>query len=258
MASRTVIVSMLTGTIVTLVASIVPALKATRVPPISAVREGSRPRRHRPGPQALRRDRGRRLLAGADRAGLFGGVMIALTFSVGVLALFVGIAMLAPRLVKPLATLVGSRPPPRRLARPARPRQRAAQPRPHGLHGRGADDRPRAGHRRRHARRGPARLDRRRRQAAGQGRLRRHRQGRRRLVHLRLRRGVRLRRRRQGHLRRAHATPARSPARSPRSRASTRRRSTTSTTYEWAEGSLAGLGRRRRARGPRASPRSTT
>ena len=41
MASRTVIVSMLTGTLVTLVASIVPALRATRVPPISAVREGS-------------------------------------------------------------------------------------------------------------------------------------------------------------------------------------------------------------------------
>ncbi len=34
--------------------------------------------------------------------------MIALTFSVGVLALFVGIAMLAPRLVKPLASLVGA------------------------------------------------------------------------------------------------------------------------------------------------------
>ena len=56
MASRTVIVSLLTGTIVTLVASIVPALKATRVPPISAVREGSTADDgHRPGPQALRR-----------------------------------------------------------------------------------------------------------------------------------------------------------------------------------------------------------
>ena len=41
LATRTVIVSMLTGTLVTLVASIVPALRATRVPPISAVREGS-------------------------------------------------------------------------------------------------------------------------------------------------------------------------------------------------------------------------
>ena len=41
LAQRTIIVSLLTGTIVTLVASIVPALRATRVPPISAVREGS-------------------------------------------------------------------------------------------------------------------------------------------------------------------------------------------------------------------------
>ena len=41
LAQRTIIVSLLTGTIVTLVASIIPALRATRVPPISAVREGS-------------------------------------------------------------------------------------------------------------------------------------------------------------------------------------------------------------------------
>ena len=59
LATRTVIVSMLTGTLVTLVASIVPALRATRVPPISAVREGSAPDGGRPEPQAVRR--------GADR-----------------------------------------------------------------------------------------------------------------------------------------------------------------------------------------------
>jgi putative ABC transport system permease protein len=108
MASRTVIVSMLTGTIVTLVASIVPALRATRVPPISAVREGST--------AAMSSASDRKPYAGLAvvgfslaliAAGLFGGVMVALTFSVGVLALFVGIAMLAPRLMKPLATVVG-------------------------------------------------------------------------------------------------------------------------------------------------------
>ena len=88
-------------------ASIVPALRATRVPPISAVREGSAP--ERPAPAASRTPPSRsssRSLA-LIAAGLFGGVMIALTFSVGVLALFVGIAMLAPRMVKPLASLVG-------------------------------------------------------------------------------------------------------------------------------------------------------
>ena len=40
-ATRTVVVSLLVGTIVTLIASIRPARRATRVPPIAAVREGS-------------------------------------------------------------------------------------------------------------------------------------------------------------------------------------------------------------------------
>ena len=40
-ATRTVVVSLLVGTTVTVLASIVPALRATRVPAISAVREGS-------------------------------------------------------------------------------------------------------------------------------------------------------------------------------------------------------------------------
>ena len=40
-ATRTIVVALLVGTIVTLVASIRPARRATRVPPIAAVREGS-------------------------------------------------------------------------------------------------------------------------------------------------------------------------------------------------------------------------
>ncbi len=107
MATRTVIVSMLTGTIVTLVASIVPALRATRVPPISAVREGSSPEATGPGRKPYA---GVAVVTGSlalIAAGLFGGVVVALTFSVGVLGLFVGIAMLASRIVKPLASVVG-------------------------------------------------------------------------------------------------------------------------------------------------------
>ena len=44
-ATRTVVVSLLVGIIVTLLASLRPALRATRVPPIAAVREArcSRP-----------------------------------------------------------------------------------------------------------------------------------------------------------------------------------------------------------------------
>src|SRR5206468_2255902 len=41
LGARTVFVSLLLGTTVTLIASVMPALRATRVPPIAAVREGS-------------------------------------------------------------------------------------------------------------------------------------------------------------------------------------------------------------------------
>ena len=64
-------VSMLTGTLVTLVASIVPALRATRVPPISAVREGSTPPPS--AARAARRRAGRRLVA-ASLAAIAAGV----------------------------------------------------------------------------------------------------------------------------------------------------------------------------------------
>ena len=40
-STRTIIVSLLLGILVTLIASILPAFKATRVPPIAAVREGA-------------------------------------------------------------------------------------------------------------------------------------------------------------------------------------------------------------------------
>src|SRR5213079_3573135 len=39
--TRTIVVSLLVGIVVTLLASLRPALRATRVPPIAAVREGS-------------------------------------------------------------------------------------------------------------------------------------------------------------------------------------------------------------------------
>ena len=40
-ATRTIVVSLLVGTLVTLVAGLFPAIRATRVPPIAAVREGA-------------------------------------------------------------------------------------------------------------------------------------------------------------------------------------------------------------------------
>ncbi len=111
-AARTVVVSLLVGTGVTLVAGLFPAIRATRVPPIAAVREGATmPRgrfaRYTPyiaalivalavlalGYGTLAND-----IAIGDRFALLG---------VGVLALFVGVAMLSSRLVRPLVRVVG-------------------------------------------------------------------------------------------------------------------------------------------------------
>src|SRR4051812_10162318 len=110
LATRTIVVSLLVGTLVTLIASIVPARRATRVPPITAVREGAAPE----AAQRRKRPYGAIATVSASLAmlalGLFGGVsggLVALLLGVGVLSLFVGIAMLAPRIVKPLAAVVG-------------------------------------------------------------------------------------------------------------------------------------------------------
>jgi putative ABC transport system permease protein len=111
-ATRTIVVSILVGTLVTLFAGLSPAFRATRVPPIAAVREGATlPRsalsRFSPYIAAvtvlvavLALSYG--MLAGdvatGDRFALLG---------VGVLALFIGVALLSSRLVVPLARLVG-------------------------------------------------------------------------------------------------------------------------------------------------------
>ena len=112
-ASQTVIVSLLLGTGITLLASILPAKRATRVPPIAAVREGATlpatrmaAHSHNAGlgvvlgvargdlARHLRRRRercrGRRCCSAAACSGCSSGI-----------------ALLAPRLVKPLARVVG-------------------------------------------------------------------------------------------------------------------------------------------------------
>jgi putative ABC transport system permease protein len=111
-ALRTVIVSLVVGTGVTLVAAIVPARRATRVPPIAAVREGSTlpPSRF----AAHSRNAGLAVVAAsvaAISAGVFArgisGLAVGLLVGLGVIGLFLGIAWLAPHLVLPLARLVG-------------------------------------------------------------------------------------------------------------------------------------------------------
>jgi putative ABC transport system permease protein len=109
---RTVIVSLLLGTGITLLATIVPARRATRVPPIAAVGEGSTLPPSRFATHSLKAGLGVTLSSlAAISAGVFasgiGGAAVGLLLGLGVIGLFLGIALLAPRLVKPLARLVG-------------------------------------------------------------------------------------------------------------------------------------------------------
>lgn len=111
-ATRTVIVSLLVGTLVTVFAGLFPAIRATRVPPIAAVREGAtlpRGRLSRFTPYiaavivaiaviALSYGTLADDIATGDRFALLG---------IGVLSLFIGVALLSSRLVVPLAKVVG-------------------------------------------------------------------------------------------------------------------------------------------------------
>ena len=111
-ATRTVVLSLVVGTVVTLLASIRPALRATRVPPIAAVREGSilpSSRLARFGPLvavAICAISLALVLFGAFGHGLATGPRL-LLFGIGVLGLFVGVAMVAPTLARPLASALG-------------------------------------------------------------------------------------------------------------------------------------------------------
>jgi putative ABC transport system permease protein len=110
--TRTIVVSLLVGILVTLLASLRPAMRATRVPPIAAVREGatlpeSRFARFRL-PASI-------LLTVLGFAGLVWGLFapdlgtagVLLFMLGGALLVFFGIALLSVRLVRPLASALG-------------------------------------------------------------------------------------------------------------------------------------------------------
>ena len=110
---RTIVVALLVGIIVTIVASLRPALRATRVPPIAAVREGAvLP----PGRFARYRGVGSGSLAilgfAALAYGLFGPglstAQILLFMGLGTLLVFFGVALFSSNLVTPLATVIGA------------------------------------------------------------------------------------------------------------------------------------------------------
>ena len=105
--ARTVVVSLLVGTVVTVVASLVPARRATKVLPIEALREatpGSRP------PSRTRIALGT-LIGGAGLTGVLtglysggGGTLVML----GILGLIVGVLTLMPLAARPLASAIGA------------------------------------------------------------------------------------------------------------------------------------------------------
>ena len=108
---RTIIAALLVGILTTLLASIPPARRATRVAPVAALREGvelEEGRRSRVrGPASI-------LLCvggfGLLLLGLFGnasGGSVAALLGGGAVAVFIGVALLSPRLVPPLVSGLG-------------------------------------------------------------------------------------------------------------------------------------------------------
>jgi ABC-type antimicrobial peptide transport system permease subunit len=107
-ATRTIVVSLVVGIVITLIAALRPAIRATRVPPISAVREGA----------VLPTSRFARFSVAAALITIGGAVALMLiglfisgisttdrllAIGIGAAATFVGVAMLAKTLVPPLA-----------------------------------------------------------------------------------------------------------------------------------------------------------
>jgi putative ABC transport system permease protein len=108
---RTIVVSLLIGIGVTLVSSFVPALRATRVPPIAALLATELPQSRRRGIVYA----GLAVLLGLVGlgmvlAGLFGsasGGSAAGLMGAGAVAVLLGVSLFSPRLVRPLASFAG-------------------------------------------------------------------------------------------------------------------------------------------------------
>jgi putative ABC transport system permease protein len=109
--TRTIVVALLVGVLVTLAASLRPAFRATRVPPIAAVREGatlpeSRFARFRtPGSLTLTAVGFASLAYGLFGHGL-GTTKVLIWMGVGALLIFLGVALFSARVARPLAALV--------------------------------------------------------------------------------------------------------------------------------------------------------
>jgi putative ABC transport system permease protein len=111
MKTRTIVVSLLIGVVVTLVSSLIPALRSTRVPPIAALQAFTPPPSRR-----------RRLLSAAFAVllglaglamllvGLFGNAEAGAAAGLmggGAVAIILGVSLFSPRLMPPLAAIAG-------------------------------------------------------------------------------------------------------------------------------------------------------
>src|SRR5213595_2125772 len=109
-ATRTFVISLPLGVLVTVLAGFVPALRATRVPPIAAVREGAViERKKRLGPLAgvVLFGIASALIAYATLGGHLGSGKSLLALAGGTLLGLLGVAGFAPALVTTLAAVVG-------------------------------------------------------------------------------------------------------------------------------------------------------
>jgi putative ABC transport system permease protein len=109
--SRTIIVSLLVGIIVTMLASLRPALRATRVEPIAAVREGAT---LPPGRLARFRTPGSTIVIVLGFLGIVLGLFVAHgtgavlgLMGAGAILVFIGLSMLSARFVPGMALVIG-------------------------------------------------------------------------------------------------------------------------------------------------------
>ena len=112
-ATRTVVVSLLVGVVITVLAALRPAMRATRVPPIAAVREGAMLPPSRFARYGTHAAFGTIAVALALMlVGLFvtslSTAQRLLGIGIGAATLFIGVAMLAPTLVPPLVRVLGA------------------------------------------------------------------------------------------------------------------------------------------------------
>jgi len=108
-ATRTVVVALVIGVGLTVLASLIPALRITRVPPVAGLREGAVMETPRSG---RRKTAIAAVITGLGVVAMLLGVFGLLSpgeawVGVGAGAIFIGVALLSPRLVRPMASLVG-------------------------------------------------------------------------------------------------------------------------------------------------------